>query len=58
MGYCKDAWKLLKIKVICGRVCPIYGDAGEECPRLILEDATDIAIEKAIKAMMKVRRVK
>ena len=62
MAYCKDAFKLLKIKVfncvktdleIKGFVseCPLYGKAGEKCPRLILEDAT----EEAIDAMLKVR---
>ena len=48
MKYCKDALKLLKKKVICGKDCPIL----ERCPRLIMEDATDLAIEKAIKAML------
>ena len=51
MNYCRDALKLLKKKVVCGKDCPIY----QSCPRLILEDATDIAIEKAIKAMLKAR---
>ena len=58
MEYCKDAWRFLKVKVVCGKGCPIYGGAGEKCPRLILEDATDIAIEKAIKAMMEAKRIK
>ena len=49
MKYCKDALKLLKIKVVCGKDCPIVND----CPRLIIEDATDIAIEEAIKAMIR-----
>ena len=49
MKYCKDALKLLKRKVVCGRDCPIFGN----CPRLIMEDATDIAIEKAIEAMIR-----
>ena len=52
--YCKDALKLLNKKVVCGKDCPILKD----CPRLILEDATDIAIEKAIKAMLKAKRGK
>ena len=54
MKYCKDAVKLLGKNVVCGRGCPIYGIAGKKCPRLILEDATDSAIEKAILAMMEV----
>ena len=48
MRYCRDALKLLKKKVVCGLTCPIFG----KCPRLILEDATDAAIDKAIQAMM------
>ena len=58
MKYCKDALKLLKVKVVCGKDCPIYAGG---CPRLILQDANDetdernnIAIDKAIKAMMEV----
>ncbi len=50
MNYCKDALKLLKKKVVCGKGCPIFTN----CPRLILEDATDAAIERAIKAMIEV----
>ena len=49
--YCRDALKLLKKKVVCGKDCPIL----EDCPRLIMEDATDIAVEKAIKAMLRAR---
>lgn len=52
--YCKLARKLLKKEVVCGMDCPIYGVAGEKCPKLIMEDASDIFIEKAIKAMMRV----
>ena len=54
MSYCKDAFSLLKMKMVCGKDCPIF----KNCPRLILEDATDIAIEKAIKAMMKARGIR
>ncbi len=50
MKYCKDAKKLLQKKVVCGKDCPIF----EKCPRLIMEDATDEAIDKAIKAMFEV----
>ena len=56
MGYCRDAQKLLKIKVVCGKDCPIYPN----CPRLILQNANDEAdeinnkaIEEAIKAMIR-----
>ena len=51
MRYCKDAQKLLHKKVVCGKDCPIL----KNCPRLILEDATDIAISMAIEAMIKVK---
>ena len=54
MGYCRDALKLLRKKVVCGKNCPIF----ENCPRLILEDASDEAIDKAIKAMMEVMNEK
>ena len=54
MTYCKDALNLLGKKIICGKACPIL----KNCPRLILEDASDMAIEKAIKAMFKARREK
>jgi len=50
MNYCKDAFKLLRKKIICGKDCPIF----EKCPRLILEDATDIAIERAISEMIEI----
>ena len=55
MKYCKDALKLLKKKIVCGKDCPIYGLVGEDCPRLILENANDIAIEKAIRALLKIK---
>ena len=48
MDYCLDALKLLKRKVNCGDECPIINN----CPRLILENASDNAIEKAIQAMI------
>ena len=48
--YCKDALKLLGKKVVCGKDCPIIGN----CPRLIIEDATDDAINKAMTAMTEV----
>ncbi len=53
MIYCKDALKLLKKKVVCGKGCPLL----KNCPRLILEDALDEAIEKAMKAMIKMKGV-
>ena len=55
MKYCKDALKILGKKVICGQGCPIYGLAGADCPRLIIENANDIAIEKAILALLKIK---
>ncbi len=54
MNYCKDAKKLLGITLTCGKECPLYGLSGEKCPRLILEDATDAAIDKAMEAIKKV----
>lgn len=50
MDYCKDALRLLHKKIIGCDTCPIMS----ECPRLILEDATDEAVDKAIEAMVKV----
>jgi len=52
--YCKDATKLLKKSVICGKDCPIYGD----CPRLIMEDANDKAIGRAIKRLLELTNEK
>ena len=49
--FCKDAQKLLRIHVVCGKDCPIY----DNCPRLILEDGADRAIETAIKRMIEIR---
>ena len=49
--FCKDALKLLNINVVCGNDCPIYTN----CPRLILEDSVDMAIETAIKRMIEIR---
>lgn len=51
--YCTDARKLLGVETICGKGCPIYGIAGEDCPRLIMEDATDKAIGKAMKKIVR-----
>ena len=48
--FCKDAQKLLKINVVCGKDCPIY----DNCPRLIMEDAADKAVEKAMAAMKEI----
>ena len=48
--YCKDALKLLKIKTLCVG-CPLL----DGCPRLILEDATDVGVNGAIKAMIQIK---
>ncbi len=48
VNYCEDALKLLGKKVECGKKCPIF----DNCPRLILEDMTEAAIEKAMEAML------
>ncbi len=50
--YCKDALQLLNIKTVCGDTCPIF----KNCPRLILEDATDEAINEAVKEMIKITK--
>ena len=42
--FCPDAKRLLGITTICGKGCPIFSS----CPRLILEDATDKGIDKAM----------
>ncbi len=49
MKYCKLAKKILKRDIICGQECPLL----EDCPRLIMEDATDEAVNKAVDAMIK-----
>tara|TARA_Y100000310_G_scaffold144390_1_gene143661 strand:- start:29086 stop:29295 length:210 start_codon:yes stop_codon:yes gene_type:complete len=48
VDYCDDARKLIGRMVACDK-CPIVAN----CPRLILEDAADKAISKAIQAMIK-----
>lgn len=48
MNYCKLAQKVLKRDIICGKDCPLL----ENCPRLILENASDEAIEKATNALL------
>lgn len=53
-GYCKDALKLLRIKVICGKDCPLVG----KCPRMILEEAVDVGIDRAVNAMVKIKVAK
>ena len=51
--YCPDAKKLLNINTVCGKDCPIFKKG---CPRLMLEDATDKAIEKAMDAMIDIMK--
>lgn len=46
--YCKIARKILKRNIVCGADCPLLKD----CPRIIMEDASDEAIEKAIDSMI------
>ena len=48
MDYCKDAFKLLGIKVLCSD-CPLVLG---KCPRNILEDAVDEGVDRAIEAMV------
>ena len=49
MKYCEVATRLLKINTVCGKDCPIY----ENCPQLIMEDASDKMIKSAIEAMLR-----
>lgn len=51
MRYCKDAFTLKGIKVVCGKKCPLLS----KCPRLILEDALDIGLEKATNALINIK---
>ncbi len=46
---CKLAKKILHRDIVCGKDCPLIKD----CPRIILEDANDEAIERATDAMIK-----
>ncbi len=50
MTYCKVALKLLGVKTVCGVNCPMF----KNCFVLILEDATDSAIEKVSDAILKI----
>jgi len=49
MSYCKDAYKLFRIKILCGKDCPIY----KTCPWIILGDAADKSAKKIMKEMIK-----
>ena len=49
MSYCQVATRLLKINTVCGKNCPIY----DNCPQLIMEDASDKMIKQAIEAMLR-----
>jgi len=51
MRYCKYAFALKGIKVVCGKKCPLFS----KCPRLILEDAMDVGVEKATKALIEIK---
>jgi hypothetical protein len=54
LKYCDIATRLLKINTVCGVECPIY----EDCPLLIMEDATDKAINQAIKRIIEIKEGK
>ena len=43
------AQEILKEDIVCSAECPLT----EDCPRLIMEDATDEAVEKALDAMIR-----
>jgi len=47
--YCKDAYKLFKIKILCGSDCPIY----KKCPRIIIEDASDKVADKIMREFIR-----
>lgn len=46
--FCGLAKKIIKEDIICSGDCPLI----EKCPRLIMEDAIDKAVESAVTAMI------
>ena len=54
MNYCKDAYKLFKIKILCGKECPIY----KTCPYIVLGDTADKNAKKIMKAMIRLNEKK
>jgi len=54
MNYCKDAYKLFGVEVLCGRDCPIY----KTCPWIICGDVADKSAQKIMKEMIKIANEK
>jgi len=54
INYCKDAYKLFKSEVLCGKRCPIY----KTCPYIILGDTADKNAKKIMKEMIKIANEK
>ena len=48
-AYCKDAYKLFKIKILCGKECPIY----KTCPWIVLGDTADKNAKKIMREMIR-----
>ena len=49
INYCKDSYKLFKIKILCGKDCPIY----KTCPWIVLEDAADKSARTIMREMIR-----
>ena len=47
--YCKDAYKLFGIKILCGKDCPIY----KTCPYTVLGDTADKNAKKIMKEIIR-----
>ena len=52
MNYCKDSYTLFKVKVLCGKECPIY----KTCPYIVLGDSADKNAKKIMKEMTKIAK--
>ena len=48
-NYCKDAYKLFKIQILCGKICPIY----KTCPYIVLGDTADKNAKRIMREMIK-----
>lgn len=48
-SFCKDAYKLFGIKILCGKDCPIY----KKCPRIIIEDTSDKMANEIMKEFIR-----
>ena len=52
MNYCRDAYKLFGVKILCSKDCPIY----MTCPWIILGDSADKNAKKIMKEMIKLEK--